>query len=218
MTIVQQIYRVNILYQDTKCHIFFKRLIDDYEEQKNKVCYLFIGSILRNLDSSLYDRLNEIKYFVMLNDFVDDDVMNNLILNRMINANAELYENTQKYVTEILSVITPSVNMFDENIGNLYNFPTAKYPNALFDYCTKYIGLNRYSFLHMYNEFTDIVLNIKQDIQPVIPQQMKTGINTIEYPITSSEQPLQRLVEIGGKNKNIKHKATKKRRQKKTEP
>jgi len=186
-------------------YFFFKRLIDDYEQQKDKISYLFIERILYELDSSLYTRINEIKYLVMMDDFVDDDVMNNTMLNKMIEANGELYKNTYSYVTQILGIITPSVNTFDKNIAILYNYPQPEYPNALFDYCIKKLGLNRYSFLYMYNDFTDNIF-----AQPVLPLQIKTGIDyTQEYPISPLEQPMQTLIPgFGGKKKKNKRKPT----------
>ena len=179
---------------DKMPYFFFKRLIDDYEQQKDKVSYLFIERILYELDSSLYTRINEIKYLIMMDDFVDDDVMNNTMLYKMIEANGELYENTKNYVSQILGDITPNVNAFDRNIGVLYNYPQANYPNALFDYCTKKLGLNRYSFLYMYNDFTDNIFT-----QPIAPLQIKSGIDYAqEYPISPLEQPLQSPVMVGG--------------------
>jgi hypothetical protein len=184
-------------------YLLFKRLIDDYDKEKDKVSYIFIERILHELDSSLYTRINEIKYVVMMDDYVDDDVMNNPMLNKMIEANTELYEYTKGYLTVIIDEITTIVNRFDKNISIAYN----DYPNALLKYCIDFVKLNKYSFLYMYTDFTNTVFT-----QPITPIKFKTGI---DIGLKSSlEQPNQYpvMAGVGGKKKKHIRKLSKKRK------
>jgi len=135
-------------------YYFFQYLIKDIQVAKKRdICYIFIDAILNELDPVLYDRLNDIKYYVMTDelDEIPEDYFNPLrsgidIYGKLKKSNSAIYENTRSYLINILEKVHNKNREVESRMSELFHSS----PERLFDYCIKNVELNRHSFLNMF--------------------------------------------------------------------
>jgi hypothetical protein len=203
-----------------RLYILFDKLIEEYEEDN------FIGLLEKYLfekDYELYDRIQEIKRFVLREDnfYMEFEEFDKI-------KETPIYKKTYEYFDSLMVLVNGENEAIQKTMSTYYE--RNEY-DELYKYCLDEVKFNRYTFNNMFNDFYEKIeplfekpVNLKE-----ILKELNSTQNIKENSIVKQEQP--RLLEqpvFGGKktrknnkkisrkykknkNKNMKSKTMKKK-------
>jgi hypothetical protein len=205
----------------------FDKLIKEYEEEYQEE--YFIGLLEKYLfekDYELYDRIQEIKRFVLREDnfYMDFEEFDKI-------KNTPIYNKTYDYFDSLMILVNGENEEFQTTMSKY--FELNQYDD-LYKYSLDNVKYNRYTFNNMFNDFYEKIeplfekpVNLKEILKELL-QQVNNSQNIKEKSLFEQENP--RLVKpvFGGKrtrkhnkkisrkykknkNKNMKSKTMKKR-------
>jgi hypothetical protein len=177
-----------------RLYILFDKLIEEYQKEN------FIGLLEKYLfekDYELYDRIQEIKRFVLRDDnfYMDFEEFDKI-------KETPIYNKTYEYFDSLMVLVNDENEAIQQTMSTYYE--RNEY-DELYKYCLDEVKYDRYTFNNMFNDFYEKIeplfekpINLKEILKELL-QQINNSQNIKDNSILEQEQ--SRLVQpvFGGK-------------------
>lgn len=178
-------------------YVFFKFLLEDFEVQKNNICYGLLEYFINEGDPNqsyfeISDDLETQIYYIYCDEIVRrytvSEVLADAIQDGKINSNDPIFTNTKTYFESLINRVNEKSRQLNE-----YLYDTSGADNAeLNGFIQKY--LNMYGFMNMRQEF---IRNIEGPETPEGSENVESEISSVArgIPGLPTEERLKRIQE-----------------------